>query len=74
MTWQFLALYSISLIYTSPCPPPWSHPKTLIHILLFRISCSRENRERERRGERSEEKPDLSDSSQLCISMDLIHH
>jgi hypothetical protein len=46
MTWQFLAHYSISPIYINPCPSPWSHPETLIHILLVRISCSRENRER----------------------------
>jgi hypothetical protein len=45
--WQFLAFYSISPIYTSPCPPPWSYPETLIYILLIRISCIIENRERE---------------------------
>jgi hypothetical protein len=29
-----------------PLPPPWGYPKTLIHILLIKISCSRENRGR----------------------------
>jgi hypothetical protein len=71
MTWEFLALYSISPIYTSPCPTPWSYPKSLIHILLIRISYIIENREREE--ERAKEEPDLSDLPRLCTSTYLIH-
>jgi hypothetical protein len=63
-------LLHLPYIY-QPLPPPWSYPETLIHILLIRISCIIENREREE--ERAKEEPDLLDLPRICTSTDLIH-
>jgi hypothetical protein len=36
---QGIMMDALAYIY-QPLPPPWSHPETLIHILIIRIRAS----------------------------------